>query len=217
MRMTVLLCSKTIAQLCDLFSTSDNYIVRKTTAIMQNGDFTFTKIIWKYMIETPKTTLSCHVTAIYLLLDLQMTHFQLGRTQSGNDANSHICNVLYPSGNDDVGYVSPFTSVSLLLKSKFSEKQKWMVEKLLRDIHSSLLEKWFVMGFFLPWLVFFFPDNYLDNTGKGFHCKNWHYFKCAEDTCRKATSRPAIHLKYIIHSSTTVPSSQYLSQSLPLI
>lgn len=95
MRMAVLLCSKTIAQLCVLFSTSDNYIVCKTTAIMQNGDFTFTKIIWKYMIETPKTTLPCHVTAIYLLLDLQMTHFQLGRTQSENDANSHICNVLY--------------------------------------------------------------------------------------------------------------------------
>lgn len=76
MRMAVLLCSKTIAQLCVLFSTSDNYIVCKTTAITQNGDFAFTKTIWNYTIETPKTTLPCHVTAIYLLLDLQMTHFQ---------------------------------------------------------------------------------------------------------------------------------------------
>lgn len=76
MRMAVLLCSKTIAQLCVLFSTSDNYIVCKATTILQNGDFTFTKIIWKYMTETPKITLPCHVTAIYLLLVLQMTHFQ---------------------------------------------------------------------------------------------------------------------------------------------
>lgn len=48
-----------------------------------------------------------------------------------------------------------------------------------------------------------------------------HYFECAEDTCRKATSRPATHLKYIVHSSTTVTSSQdlsqYLSQPLPMI
>lgn len=42
---------------------------------MQNEDFIFTKIIQKYTVETPTATLPCHVIAISLLLDLQMTHF----------------------------------------------------------------------------------------------------------------------------------------------
>lgn len=75
MRIAVFFCSKTIVQLCVLFSTSDNYIVCKTATVMQNGDFTVTKIIWKYTVETPTATLPCHVRAIYLLLDVQMTHF----------------------------------------------------------------------------------------------------------------------------------------------
>lgn len=69
MGIAIFLRSKTIVQLCGLFSTSDNYIFCKTAAVMQNGDFTFTKIICKYTVETPTATLPCHVTAIYLLLD----------------------------------------------------------------------------------------------------------------------------------------------------
>lgn len=64
-----------MVQLCVLFSTSDNYTVCKTTAVMQNRDETFTKLIRKYTVETPTATLPCYVTVIYLLLDLQMTHF----------------------------------------------------------------------------------------------------------------------------------------------
>lgn len=62
---------------------------------MRNEDFTFTKIIQKYTVETPTATLPCHVTAIYLLLDLQMTHFHEDETQSGDDTDSNVCKVLY--------------------------------------------------------------------------------------------------------------------------
>lgn len=79
------------------------------------------------------------------------------------------------------------------------------------------------MGF-LPWVVvcgflfvFFFQATIWITQEKASIARTdtaAHYFKCAEDTDRKATSRPAIHLKYIIRSSTAVTSSQYLSQYL---
>lgn len=88
-----------------------------------------------------------------------------------------------------------------------------MLERLLREV-DSLSEKWFVMAF-LPWLVFLFRQLAIwIIQGKASMARTdgaAHYFTCAENSCRKPASRPAIHLMVIIHSSSTITSSRYLS------
>lgn len=88
-----------------------------------------------------------------------------------------------------------------------------MLERLLREV-DSLSEKWFVMAF-LPWLVFLFRQLAIwiiqEKASMARTDGAAHYLTCAENSCRKPASRPAIHLIVIIHSSSTITSSQYLS------
>jgi len=141
-------------------------------------------------------------------------------TQSGNDTDSNICKVLYHNQQcwcwDTFLHSLTFLNTILNILSPFSLKVdiQWKVETNAGETADG------------NWLTVrqVNCDGVFALVGLSFQAAIWvtqekspmartdsaaHCFTCAENSCRKIISRPAIHLK-AIHSSSTIASTQYL-------